>query len=122
MKANLARLHSPDAADLRHFTPLHPDQFAILVQAMIGPEGSDAHESFDIVVCTPSWLEERLRKDPIFFPRHHLLMAAFDYGELEKFISAFCAACEGPSWEALAVQLGRLGRWEFEDYVPPLDE
>jgi hypothetical protein len=117
MKAKLASLHSPDALDLRRFTPPDPDQFSLLVQAMIGPEGSDDYESFDIVVCTPSWLEGRLRQDPIFFPRHHLLMAAFDYSELENFIAAFCAACEGASWEVVAAKLGRLGRWEFEDYV-----
>jgi hypothetical protein len=41
-------------------------------------------------------------------------MSSFDYLELEKFLSDRCAAAEGETWTAIAVQLTRLGRWEFD--------
>jgi hypothetical protein len=59
MKAELKHLHSPDVHDLRSFKPDDPTNFSIFVQAMIGLEGDDASESFDLTVCTPTWLADR---------------------------------------------------------------
>jgi hypothetical protein len=50
-------LHSPDADALAEFTPEDPEDFALLVQAMVGPRGEEAEESFNFVVCTPRWFD-----------------------------------------------------------------
>lgn len=117
VKAELKRLHSPDADDLAELVPEDPARFAVLVQAMIGPLGGAGEESFDIVVCSPRWVEEQLSSVPVFFPRHHLVMKQYDYSSIHTYISEFCDSCDGPDWKAIAVKLSRLGHWEFEDYV-----
>ncbi len=118
MKARLKRLHSPDVADLRDFRPADPDVFSILVQAMIGPDSDeDSSESFDIVVCTPRWLDQRLNdSDELFDGRHYLFCKRFSYDAVWKYIDQKCRTCAGPDWPSVAAQLSRFGKWEFEDY------
>ena len=59
VRAELKRLHSPDAEDLRSFKPDDEADFALLVQAMVGMAGTRAEDAFDFVVCTPDWLRRR---------------------------------------------------------------
>jgi Immunity protein 8 len=114
--AEIKRLHSPDIPNLASYVPSDFSNFGFLLQILAGPVGDDSEESFDVVVCTPGWLFDRVEQDGILSGRHHLLMKGYDYGRLERFISSYCANCRGGSWQEVAEQLGRLGRWEFEDY------
>lgn len=113
LKAELRRLHSPDVRDLEKYTPDGP--FGILVQAMIGPLGRQGEESFDIVVCTPDWFAEHMRL-PIVSGRHFLFVVRYCYEEIWGYVMNFCASCEGATWPEVAQRVGRLGKWEFEDY------
>lgn len=115
VRAELKSLFSPDADPLENFAPSGP--FGILVQAMIGPAGELGHESFDFMLCTPEWFAARMPND-ITIGRHHVFMKGFNYSGLEKFVQDYCSKCEGESWRAVAEKIGRLGKWEFEDYVP----
>ncbi len=116
MRAELKRLHSPDVDDLRPFAPASPEHFSVLVQALIGPSGEDSSESFDIVVCSPAAIREEAENGPVI-GLHRIVMARFDYNDLEGTIRTFCDQCEGSTWQEVAQQLGRLGRWEFENYT-----
>lgn len=116
MQAELKRLHSPDIGDLKAYSPEEPDNFGFLLQAMIGPEGQDGEESFDIVVCTPEWLKRNHPATKVVLGRHHLIVFRYDYRSLASYIAAFAGRCTGESWQEVACQLGRLGRWEFDDY------
>jgi hypothetical protein len=118
MQANLKRLHSSDVRDFKSFQPEMADDFGFLLQAMIGPTGAYGEESFDFQVCTPKWLERHHGKSAIVAGRHYLLVFEYNFQRLSDFISAFCTACAGGIWQEIAVQLGRLGKWEFEDYQP----
>jgi hypothetical protein len=118
MRAKLKRLHSPDAPDLKRYRPEDPVRFGLLVQAMIGPEAGEREESFDFVVCTPAWLEDRLRSERFRFGRHHVLVAEHDYRLIESAIRDLCDRTTGSDWLAIANVLGRYGHWEFEDYTP----
>lgn len=60
MRAAIKAFHSPDVdpdPDLDHFTPADDADVGILVQLLVGPAGEQGEESFDVVVCTPRWLE-----------------------------------------------------------------
>ena len=117
MKASVRRLHSPDVVDLPGYRPADPEVFGFLLQVMIGPEGGGGEESFDVIVCSPRWLLERHRKEDVIIARHHLIMLEYNYQRLKRTIEDYCEECEAPTWSELALKLGRLGKWEFEDYA-----
>lgn len=113
------RLHSPDLYDMQSGVPDDPEQFCILVQAMIGPAGESGEESFGFVVCTPKWLTQSLLKDDYVFGRHYLVVEYYDYNIILNAINFLCQSITGSSWRQVAEQLGRYGKWEFEDYIEP---
>jgi hypothetical protein len=114
--AELKRLHSPDVMDLRQYVPDDRNNFGFLLQIMAAPKGEAGEESFDVVVCTPTWLIENLGEDGILIGRHHLVIDRYDYSKLQKYIASYCSKCTGATWSEAAIRLGRLGKWEFEDY------
>ena len=116
MKAELRALHSPDLADLEHGSPPDPADFGILVQAMIGPEDEEGEESFDILVCTPSWLANEVPTDGHLWGRHYLFVTRYDFAAIESAVRKLCDSAEGPDWSAVAAVLARYGAWEFENY------
>jgi len=115
MKAAIRRLHSPDVFDLATWRPPEQD-FGILVQMLVGPADRPGEESFDVTVCTAGWLAGLARADRVVDARHHLVVDQYDFDELEKYLQDRVSACDGSSWDAVAEELSRLGRWEFEDY------
>jgi hypothetical protein len=116
MRAELKRLHSPDAVDLRQYWPQNPQKFSLLLQLMVGPIGGDGEESFDLVLCTPPWLDEQLKKQPVFVGLHHLIVDRFDYDRIFAFLQDWCSKIEGSSWQDIARQLAQIGHWEFDSY------
>jgi Immunity protein 8 len=116
IRAEVKRLHSPDVYDLSTFVPEDSERFGILVQMMAGPVGEPGEESFDVVVCTPRWLQGELGPNDVKMGRHYLLIKQYDYCGLVRFLQDFAATCSGATWEEVAMRLGRLGMWEFEDY------
>ncbi len=116
--AQIKRLHSPDIPDLPAYEPTDPERFGFLLQIIAGPAGEDGEESFDVTVCTPSWIQENLGPTDILIGRHHLIVRRYDYQGLMRFLGDYCQKCRGNSWADIAERLGRIGKWEFEDYRP----
>jgi hypothetical protein len=83
---------------------------------MVGSDEAPGADSFDTIVCTADWLRERYANPEIVNLRHHLLMFEYNYEALWAFVEDFCANCSGSNWNEVASKLGRLGKWEFEDY------
>jgi hypothetical protein len=83
---------------------------------MIGPAEREGEESFDMVVCTPEWLKQNHVATEIVLGRHHVIVFGYDYESLASYIASFAERCTGESWQDVAQQLSRLGKWEFEDY------
>jgi len=115
IRAQLKKLYSPDVASLPDFRPDGP--FGILVQAMVGPHGFDGEESFNIVSCTPEWFAANMAGQ-VVSGRHHLFVKQYSFQALSEFMQDYCSSCRGTSWSAVGEQVGRIGKWEFEDYVP----
>ena len=120
MRAELKYLHTPDAPSLRLYAPENSSVFGIFVEAMVGPEGDDSSESFGFQLCTPRWLEQAVKGEAsaILSGRHHLIVESFDYDALHGYVNRYCSSCTGETWSEVAHRVGRLGRWEFEDYRP----
>lgn len=117
MNAELKRLHSPDIYDLENYQPEDPEKFGFLLQAMVGPEGKEGEESFDIEVCTPRWLEETHGISDVIIGRHHLIVREYNYPRIVATIKDFLRCCSGERWNEVAEKVSRLGKWEFEDYT-----
>lgn len=113
IRAELKGLHSPDAPHLDQFEPEGP--FGILVQAMVGPSGQPGKESFDMVVCTTDWFAANMLEE-VVPGRHYLFVKEFDYRRLWNYLEEYCKSCSGSSWREAADKVGRIGKWEFEDY------
>jgi hypothetical protein len=114
MKATIHSIHSPDAHDLEQYQP-SSDAFSIFLQILIGPADGAGEESFDLEVCSPRWLEKQVLP---MFGRHLLIAASFDFPAIRRFLETTVAEMESDTWEGLALKLGRIGHWEFEDYEP----
>lgn len=108
-------MHSPDVADLRSWSP-PTEEFAVLIQLLVGPSDGPGEESFDVTLCTASWLAERAASEHVVDARHHVVVDSYDYDGIDQYFTRRVAACEGSTWQEVAAKLSRLGRWEFEDY------
>jgi hypothetical protein len=115
MRGAIRRFHSPDV-DLETFRPTRADDCGILVQVLVGPADGPGEESFDVVVCTPRWLERQVREDGPLLGRHHLVMDKYDVARMRSFLTEEIESLEASTWSELASKIGRIGKWEFEDY------
>jgi hypothetical protein len=86
----------------------------------VGRSDGPGEETFDVVVCTPHWLGGLLDQqgDQFTLGRHYLFVTAFDGPRLIAFLKGFVESVDEPTWKEVAEKIGRLGRWEFEDYRP----
>lgn len=115
IRAALRRFHSPDV-DLETYIPDDPGDVGVLVQVMAGPADGPGEESFDVVVCTPRWLERRVRNEGPLVGRHHLIVERYDAARIWVFLTDAIESVEAETWSDLASKIGRVGMWEFEDY------
>ncbi len=118
-RAHLRYLLSADApdGDLRSYRPDDPEEFRLLVQALIGPSDAAGEESFEFLVCTPAWLAQQASRDGFVWGRHYLVLPKYSYEAIESAIQKLVQRVEGPNWESVAETLARYGGWEFEDYT-----
>lgn len=116
VQPELKRLHSPDVYDLRNPTIDESKPYCILIQAMFGPTSIDGEESFDFIVCNRLWAEQQRASGESPDP-YQLVVERFDVRELEAYLRKAAADISGADWEEVAIKLGRLGKWEFEDYI-----
>jgi len=120
VRAALKGFHSPDV-DLESYSPAEPGCFMFLLQVFFGPEDRGVENSFDVIVCTPAWLECEVGRRGILDGRHHLIVEKFDLDTIRAFLTEYAENATGDSWDEVAARLSRLGRWEFEDYQPFVD-
>lgn len=113
----LKRVHSPDVPDLTSFSPAKGEAFGVLVQAMFGPKGMEGEESFDVVVCTPEWLAQRLAGKKMYSGRHHLICVEFNITHITDYLKECANNSTGRDWKEVAGKLSRVGKWEFEDFT-----
>jgi hypothetical protein len=124
MRADLKSLFSMEApSGLDVYAPADPEHFAIMVVAFIGSADDDKSDSFDVLVCSPSWFiehfDERQRwpdweAPGVHFGTGYVFMKRWDYRALEQSVIALCGLHEGYDWGTVANRIGRLMPWEFD--------
>jgi len=98
---------------LESWAPPDPEDFEFRMDFHACPEGSNSADAFRVRVCSFNWFFREFGGQ-IVSAENTILMPRYDGQELVKFIKNYCASLEGETWEALAAQLTRLGRWEFD--------
>jgi Immunity protein 8 len=115
VKAQIRYLHSPDFPDLKIVSFAENEPFCLLVQAILGPDGEEGEESFDMMVCNPLWLAKKVQDGPIL-GLHYFIVCHFDIRIVYDFWDRVTKQCTGEDWQTVAQKLSKYGRWEFEDY------
>ncbi|WP_407321437.1 immunity 8 family protein [Dickeya ananatis] len=119
MKVELKALRSLEIEDsLINYWPDDPLNFGSWIRAMIGPDNQDGAESFDILICTPLWLQKELSTNKVLSGKGVLILSEYDYDEIVNFLEKQIATCHSENWSDVALRLSRIGFWEYEDYQP----
>jgi hypothetical protein len=115
MRASLRSL-TVEFDEPRTFLPGDPTHFGVHVRALVGPDAEEGEESFDLLVCTPSWIEsEQLTKG--FRWGHGLLVVRrWDPDVLERAVGDLILHAERGTWGEIGELLSRYTHWEFADY------
>jgi len=52
----------------------------------------------------------------MIFGRHYLILFKFNYELMSQKIIDYVNNLDEETWDKLAQKIGRIGKWEFEDY------
>jgi Immunity protein 8 len=117
MRGELKSLCSMEVGDLEQYLPDDPECFGFHVMAFIGTADDESSDSFDFVVCSPSWLtrnfvDVRLKRweyesENLLFGDRLVLMRRWNFQELRVAIAEMSAAQSGADWGTLANRIGR---------------
>lgn len=110
-----AVIRSFESPDLELDLGVPPDLPSLFLRMLIGPADTEGEEIFDLTVCTPGWLADRVSSGPVS-GRHMLIVQSIDLEQIKKFLTAAVAELDEPEWDSLADKLSRIGAWEYEDY------
>ncbi len=117
MQCELKELFSYEIEQsLSNFRPTDPQKFAISLRMMIGPRSTEESDSFDLLVCTPSWMEEECDSEGYVWGYQKLIVTSFDIKKIQGAIQKYCEHCVGEDWLTIARQISLIGQWEFEGY------
>jgi Immunity protein 8 len=83
---------------------------------MIGNDGGLGEESFNILVCSPSWLESEQLTKGFRWGHAMLVMRRWDPEVLERAVHDLVSHAERDSWQKIGEYLSRYAHWEFADY------
>lgn len=114
MKAELKGIYSPDADLTDSSAELSAD--ILLVQLMIGPENAPGEESFDVIVCTPEGQARAGDSHGTEPNEYTVVLDRIDIALVRRYVNDFLRDLERPTWEELATEISRIGKWEFQDY------
>lgn len=119
MNIELKGLRSLELEDsLINYWPTDPVNFGCWVRAMIGPNDEDGAEAFDMLICTPTWLQNELASNKTLSGKGMIIVEEYDYDEILSYLEEQIVACNDSDWSKAAIKLSRLSFWEYEDYHP----
>jgi hypothetical protein len=109
--------------DFVSWQPRDPLQFGVQVQVLVGTAGDGAGDSFDLVVCSPSWFaanyqdaDENLERLPggVLPGRTIWFMDRWDRDRFDRAVEHVLDITAAGSWSEIANRLGRYIPWEYD--------
>ncbi len=101
---------------LSSYLPADTERFNLLVRVMVGPHPGEGKESFDIAVCTPSWLADECQRSGWVSGQHTIVVSYYAWPEIEVAIKKLVEQHSGASWHEVACMVSHVGQWEFADH------
>lgn len=108
----------PDGEEPGRYVSPDPLDDSLWLRMLVGPSDGPGEESFDVLVCTPTWLARTVAEHGPQVGRHRLVVGTLDLPAAETFLRRQIERLEAATWNELAAKVARLGYWEFEDYRP----
>ena len=116
MNAELRAFWSDEVEDLDHFSPPQPDCFKLRLVASIGIHGQPGQDTYELLLCTPKFLENELTINQVLPAIHRLIVKEYNIDQVEGWLRTYCLSIAGDSVNEIQDRLRLLGHWEFEDY------
>lgn len=116
MRAEIKSYDSSDIEDFFTYQPEDPLVFAFSLNFTIGPVGQTGADNFEVIVVTPDFLRSQYSGSNCYFLRHYLLVKEYNFSTILALMTTYVNSLDAASWEELVVKIGRVARWEFEDY------
>ncbi|MFM0191854.1 immunity 8 family protein [Paraburkholderia strydomiana] len=118
MNAEIRKLYSLEVEDdLIRYQPAERDNFGTWIRLSIGVVGQPGTDNFELLICTPQWLSEELKREAgTRWGRHSLIVSEYDLVVITGQLQRMVQQCAGPDWPSIAVKIARFAAWEFEDY------
>lgn len=105
---------------LEDYIPTEKNSFGLWVTFSIGPSSEDGGSIYQLLVCTPSWLESKTTKGNIFWGRHMLVIDSFDAklikNSVDQLIVELANQFPNDNDDEIAEKIARYAHWEYEDY------
>lgn len=105
---------SNDIFDVEAYCPEIEDKFSLSLRIRIGLDCTDGADDFEILVCTPKWLEETVWETR--WGKGLMIVREYNFSAINDFIYDYVSRCDGDSWEKIVMQLTKVFYWEFDDY------
>ena len=102
--------------DILQYLPDDPENDGVWVRLMVGPDGSPGEESFDLLVCTPKWLQQKVESDGPQIGLHHLIVYPFDLTRAVDYLRKRIESLQVADWDEAGSMLSKIGCWEFDGY------
>lgn len=119
MNIELKGLRALELEDnLINYWPTDPANFSCWISAMIGPNDQDGAEAFDMLVCTPLWLQSELASNKALSGKGMIIVEEYDYDTILSYLERKIIDCNDSDWSKAAIKLSRFSFWEYEDYQP----
>lgn len=109
---------SADVVDFFEYQPDDPEDFGFQFTIMVGIEGQKGTDNFQLMVATPKYIQKTHPNQSAILLRHYLIVFRYDFNEILDVVNRYVRSIEEDSWEKVAEKIGRIARWEFEDYKP----
>jgi hypothetical protein len=116
LRVIVKNIYVGDKIPLKSFCPERKDHFGAWVSVQIGPDIEEKTFIYQMLVCTPNWIENEYRSLNAVWGRHMLIVFQYDPNHIQSEIEKYVAQCTGKSFWEIAQKIARVGAWEFEDY------
>jgi Immunity protein 8 len=110
VNAEVRRIATHDGVDLSEISVSGVFHFAIRMD--IGIRGHDGIDSFDLWICSTSWLE--LQSFP-FSGQYLVIVDKFDARRIESFLRGEVIGISGRTSSEVLSKLSRFAYWEYSD-------